>query len=310
MGSRKIAVGIDFSPESEIAAHQALDLARHIDGELVLVHAGAMVEIPVVPRSSPPATAQVVEVYRSQLELTLERDRQRLAELRQRLSGGGATVSHVLVEGFPDEGVTAAARDMGAELLVLGTHGRTGLKWFFLGSVAQRVVRMSETDVLVARGNDGVARGGYHRILVATDFSPSSVRAYEGVQRLAAAGAKIDVVHFFHGAPRVELYDSIRNALGSQDLARTIAAELTERGQRFIAERSRNDLAVQFHVVPDAPLPGILHWLEQQRFGLVALGSHGRRGFHRFAVGSVAEAVARRAPCSVLVARGPTAPDA
>ena len=60
-----------------------------------------------------------------------------------------------------------------------------------------------------------------------------------------------------------------------------------------------------FHVVHGSPLPGIVHWLEQHDFDLVSLGSHGRRGVRRAVLGSVAEAVVRRATCSVLVAHGP-----
>ncbi|HWM85550.1 MAG TPA: universal stress protein [Kofleriaceae bacterium] len=308
MVSRKIAVGVDFSAESELAAHQALDVARHIHGELILVHAIAVVDIPVVPRSSPPATAQVIEIYRSQLEHSTRRDRERLADLRMRLSDQGVPVSQLLVEGLADDGLVEAAHKAGAELIVVGTHGRTGLRWFHLGSVAHRVVRMSDGDVLVARG-EGAARGGYQRILVAADFSPSSGQALDRAVWLAAPGAHIDVVHFYQGASRAEPYEAIRAALAAADLNRTIVSELAMRGERFIAERARAGLAIRFHAIGDGPLPGILHYLERYRFDLASVGSHGRRGFHRFAVGSVAEAVVQRAPCSVLIARAGAGPE-
>jgi nucleotide-binding universal stress UspA family protein len=303
VSNRKIVVGVDFSPESELAAQHALAVASRIGSELMLVHAGAMVEIPVVPRTSPPATAQIVEIYRTQIDQALRRDRDRLSELRHRLAGQGAEVSQILIEGYADQGVVDAARELGAELVVIGTHGRTGLRWFSLGSVAEHVLRASESDVLVARG-DVVPRGGFHRILVATDFSPGSGRALDRALWLAAPAAHVDVVHFFHGASRVEPHDAIRTALAAADLNRAIAAELGARGERFVAEHARAGLALKFHVAADGPIPGIVHLLERQPYDLTALGRHGRRGSRRLAPGSVAEAVARRAPCCVLVAGG------
>ena len=64
---KKVVVGVDFSPESEIAAHQALDICRRGGHELVLVHAGAIVEIPPVSDSPAPAVREAVETYRAQL---------------------------------------------------------------------------------------------------------------------------------------------------------------------------------------------------------------------------------------------------
>jgi nucleotide-binding universal stress UspA family protein len=81
-------------------------------------------------------------------------------------------------------------------------------------------------------------------------------------------------------------------------------ADLTAAGQSFIGERHDAGPTVRFYAVAEAPLPGLVHWLERQKFDLVAVGSHGRRGVRRFLLGSVAEAVARRAPCSTLIARG------
>jgi nucleotide-binding universal stress UspA family protein len=302
MAAAKIAVGVDFSKESETAATEALRLARHVGGELVLVHVSTPVDLPGLKSATFSASQRALETLRQYLANMVARDRQRLVELRERMNGD-VHVIQALIEGDADSGLCTAAHETGSELLVVGTHGYTGLNWFLLGSVAQRVIRMADVDVLVARNRRG-SSDGYHRVLVGTDFSPSSSRALDRAVQLAAPDAQIDVVHFYHHAPHRELYDAVRAAVGA-DLNEAMMGELTASGQSFIAERSRpGGPTVRFYAVADAPLPGLIHWLERQPFDLVALGSHGRRGFRRFLLGSVAEAVAMRAPCSTLIARG------
>lgn len=302
MGSFKIAVGIDFSKESDMATTEALRLARHLGAELILVHVSAPVDVPGLKTAATAAGERAMEALRQYLSQTSARDRLRLTELRERMNGD-VHVIHAHMVGDPDSGLCTAARETGSQLLVVGTHGYTGLNWFLLGSVAQRVIRMSDVDVLVAR-NRRSSSDGYRRILVATDFSASSARALDRALELAATGGQIDVVHFYHHAPHPGIYQAVREAVGI-DLDEELLAELTASGQSFMAERKRPDgVAVRFYAVAEAPLPGIIHWLERQQFDLVALGSHGRRGFRRFLLGSVAEAVALRAPCSTLIARG------
>jgi nucleotide-binding universal stress UspA family protein len=300
----KIIVGVDFSPESELAARQALDIARHVGAEVVLIYCGETVEMPVLSGRVSPAAAEAFEqTYRAGLTRALAERREQLSSLRERLSGQGAVVSQMVSEGFPDAALCRAAEELGGDLTVVGTHGRTGLRWFFLGSVAEHVVRSSATDVLVAR-REGAGRGGYHRILVGTDFTPAAERALDRALDLAAPGALVDVVHFYNLVLPPPLYATVTSALMPDNLEQAIAATARERGAKLLASRQRPGVEIVFHALPGAPVPGIVHRLEATPHDLAALGSSGRRGFRRFMLGSVAEAVVRRAPCSVLIAGG------
>lgn len=295
----KIVVGVDFSSEAEVAAHQALGMARHLGAELVLVHVRAIVELPVVPEKAPGAERSRQERWRDHDARELAAVREELGRLRERLSGQGALVSQLLVEDYPDDGLCAAASELMARLTVVGTHGRTGLRWLQMGSVAQHVVRQSETDVLVARRG---RRDGYQRIVCATDFSASAERALDGAIALAEPGASIEVVH--HLATR---WPAGGNFAASELLSRDIdvMVELArEQGAQLLARKQVPGLELLFHVSTERPVPGIVHWLETHPCDLASLGSHGRRGVRRFLLGSVAEAVVRHAPCSVLVAHG------
>lgn len=300
MAPLRIAVAVDFSAESALAARQALELVRAVGGELLLLHA---VEWPdeVAGPSLRPEVSRALETRRARFAQAFARDQEALAVLRQSLAGQGAVVSQSVVEGHPETVLPAAARELGAELLLVGTHGRTGLGWFFLGSVAERILRASPIDVLVARG-EGAARVGFHRVLVATDFSPAADRALARVMALAAKDAAIDVVHFYNGHPYAELHDQLRS-LGDRDLDEVLVADLRAFGEKLVADQATPGHAPRFSVVRQRPIPGIVHRLEAEPYDLVALGSHGRRGLPRLVLGSVAETVARRAPCSVLIAK-------
>jgi nucleotide-binding universal stress UspA family protein len=293
-----IAVGVDFSLESQRAVRQALEIARTLDRELVLVHVA-----PVLDSLEPPPTGtRGPGRIRDHLAEMLARGREQVTELREQLAREGARVRHAVIEDLPDAGLITAAGQIGADLMVVGTHGYSGLDWLLFGSVALRVIRRSDVDVLVAREPQAV--GGFRRILVGTDFSPSASRAFDRARELAAPDAEIDVVHMYHGQAPAALYDEARGLVDAE-LDGTVMAELERAGQSFIGERRDAGPVLRFYAARGRPVTGLLGWLGHERFDLVAIGSHGRHDFTRWMLGSAAEAVARRAPCSVLVARGP-----
>ncbi|HTM23281.1 MAG TPA: universal stress protein, partial [Kofleriaceae bacterium] len=187
---KKIVVGIDFSSGSEAAIRAAMRLARHTGAEVCLVHCGVVPEHPV---GIPHGLETTADAYNKILAEHLASDRARLEELHQRLSGQGVVVSQLVTDGFADTTLVKVADELGAELMVLGTHGRTGVKRFLLGSIAERAVRLAGCNVMVARPADGT--GPYQRILVPTDFSPSARRALVTALSLAAPGATIDLLH-------------------------------------------------------------------------------------------------------------------
>lgn len=119
---KTIAVGIDFSPESTVAARQAVRIAHHVGAVVVLVHSELFVELPQVG-PEPEAQVQVaLDTYRALLARELEESRKRLTELRRSLSGQGPEVSQTLVEGATDEALCAAARALEADLLAAASR--------------------------------------------------------------------------------------------------------------------------------------------------------------------------------------------
>ena len=99
MSLKRLVVGVDFTPSSEVAVARAAELAAHHGAELVLVHAGTVPERPEVP----PSMVAARDAYLGVLSDNLAHDRARLAELHQRLVAGGINASQVIVDRFPDD---------------------------------------------------------------------------------------------------------------------------------------------------------------------------------------------------------------
>ncbi|MER3416796.1 MAG: universal stress protein [Gemmataceae bacterium] len=134
---RTILHGTDFSEHSAYALELASALARDYGARLVLVH--------VAP---PPV------VFYGESALPLE-PKEYLQSVREKLEqipvGEDIPVERVLLEGDAVDGILRTAEDKGADLIVLGTHGRTGLGRLLLGSVAEQVVRRANCPVLTVR---------------------------------------------------------------------------------------------------------------------------------------------------------------
>ncbi len=300
MGINKILVGVDFSDEANMAVKEALNVARRCDAEVVLVHVGA---IPDEPTGLPKSMEATANEYRKVLEDHLAGDRKRLEALRERVDGQGARVSHMVIDGFPDKGVCQAADELDVDLVCVGTHGLTGVKRFLLGSVAERVVRLCERNVLVARHAATDGYGGYKRVLVPTDFTDGAARALDLALEVAAPDAQIDVLHCWQLAPlSFDVFAPTKSAAESvRPMREAIKASVDANGERLLEKLDTRQQRVTFDSV-EAPAPrGIHDRLDASEYDLVVMGSHGRRGLRRFLLGSVAEVTVRHAPCSVLV---------
>ncbi len=278
----RIVVGVDFSLESLQAVDHALEVARRTSAAVTLVHVGA------VPDRPP--DDQWAEVLRGRVGQA----RDRLDELHQRLHGMGVDVEHVVVNGWPDTALTDTAHELDARFVVVGTHGRTGLRRVALGSVAEKTARLAGCSVLITRGD--AIPGGYRRIVVGTDYSPSDTRALAAALELAAPVATIEVVHVWH-PPYVEFDLDGRMIAVLRDAA---VQQAEQHRKEILATPHPPGVTIRFELedgVPFAVLDG------RDGTDLVVVSSHGRRGLRRLLLGSVAESTIRHARCSVLVAR-------
>ena len=139
---QRIVCATDFSGTAESAWEAARELARTHRAELTLVH--VFTEMPIYPEV---AVLEVQRVWEDQ-HAWVERA---LAERVDAATSSGLTARWVLKTGVAPEAIVEAATETGADLIVIGTHGRTGLSRLVIGSVAERVVRLAPCPVLTMK---------------------------------------------------------------------------------------------------------------------------------------------------------------
>ena len=143
-----VLLATDFSEAAEAAEAEGLDLARRLGAEVVYVHVGTE---PSLYGEGPFGMARVQGVYEAQRRWATD-------ELARRVEGareGGVAARFVLPDGVPHQAIVDTAAKEHADIIVIGTHGRTGLERIVLGSVAERVVRLAPCPVLTVRPRNG-----------------------------------------------------------------------------------------------------------------------------------------------------------
>ena len=137
---RRILCPVDFSEPSETALDYAVDLASRFGADLQLVH---VYQLPVY--ALPDGAMMAGPEFTTKVTNELTKALGALAEAKK---DSGVKIETHLVEGIPYREVVRMSGELEADLVVMGTHGRTGIKHLLLGSVAERVVRSSKVPVI------------------------------------------------------------------------------------------------------------------------------------------------------------------
>jgi universal stress protein A len=144
MQIRRILVPIDFSPDADQAMAWAIDLARRYDASLVLTYVVQPVAWPASPDGLVVTPSDLLATARRELGMSLDRT-------RESIETAGIHAEAVLIDGSPAREIAELARAKGVDLIVMGTHGRTGIQHALLGSVAEKVLRTAPCPVLTVR---------------------------------------------------------------------------------------------------------------------------------------------------------------
>jgi universal stress protein A len=154
---KKLLVPTDFSENSEKALMYAVRLAQRNNSSLILFH---VFELPEFVRQLPQDYSESNEETRKQLDIAMRRSAERLETLSVAVKGSDIKIETSQRLGTPYEEIVNVAREWEVDLIVIATHGYSGLKHFLLGSTAERVVRLASCPVLVVReeGRDFVSQ--------------------------------------------------------------------------------------------------------------------------------------------------------
>ncbi len=287
MPFRKILCPLDFSPGSQQALYSAMQLAVADGAELVLLHAWS---IPTM------AYATDLGVPADVVQHTLDDATVELAAAVAAASAVGVNrVTPRLVVGAPTASILAACRE-GVDLLVIGTHGRSRISRILLGSVAEYVVRRAPCPVLTVRPDARV--GPYRDVLCPVDFSAESHRAMVLAASLAPS-AGITLMHVLEARSSADRDDHV----GHSPYEGGGTAESLQLQAWAEELRTLTAVPVVTSTRVGSPGPEIARALDNRPSpDLVVMGSHGRTGFARAMLGSIAETTVLHAPCPVLVA--------
>jgi nucleotide-binding universal stress UspA family protein len=143
MSIAQVLVPVDFSPYAERALDYAIALASKLPAQVLLLHV-----IQAIPLGGTETGTALPPAYLQQIESEVN---QSIAQYLQRVTATGLVGETVIAHGVPFEEIAQLARARDVALIVMGTHGRTGLAHLFLGSVAEKVVRLASCPVLVTR---------------------------------------------------------------------------------------------------------------------------------------------------------------
>jgi nucleotide-binding universal stress UspA family protein len=227
------------------------------------------------------------------------------------LRAEGLKTTAVVVWGDPRSKIIEVAKEWGADLIVLGSHGRTGPECIMMGSVSDAVAHHAPCSVEIVRVPKGQPTPQGLRILLAMDDSKYSEAAADAViTQINPKGTQVQslsVLNPFplaeaekmasHGYPEKEYPDFVRAREGLRDQAKGNLQKTAEKlqtvgfkvNQTIVEEGDARDI--------------ILEYAHRWRADLIVVGSHGRKGIKRFLMGSVSEAVSRYAACSVEIVR-------
>jgi len=298
---KTILVATDFSEHSRIAGQTGLRLARRFDANLACVHASRMADN--APDHYQLSQAQLDE-FRQVLQNNMAQERKWLKLITDEAGRQGVKAFHQLVDGSPADAICATAKEVDADLVIVGSHGHTGIKRFLLGSIAEAVVRQCHTSVLVARPPT-ITEHGFRHVLVPVDFEKEH-HAVEWARHLVTDDATIDILHTWQLSTAVDglPVPSVPAAVHST-MVGTIIENAKQCGEQLVHQLEGGNRRVTLHLQEGYPSDAIQSFMEAQSvmYDLVCVGTHGRRRLERLLLGSVAEATVRYSPCSVLVAR-------
>jgi nucleotide-binding universal stress UspA family protein len=296
---KRILYPTDFSPCAEQALPHAVALARRFGAELHLLHALILHGYdPNNPELSFPEPEQDLQ---ERFSASVADHLSRLVKTQvagqlvvHRVQRKGISAGQVILE-------YAGERDI--DLIVMGTHGRRGLRHLFLGSVAEDVIRHAGCPVLTVHEQEKPQpEVEITRILVPIDFSDYSRQALVHAKGLARIlGARLQLLHVIEQTVHPAFYSPGRESY--LDLAPGLKADAKDELDRLLTESPGEAPEAELHVVEGHAHQQIVQFAVEHGSQLIVIATHGLAGLEHLLLGSTTEKVIRQATCPVFTVR-------
>lgn len=289
---KRILCATDFSDCSHRALGYALDFALGMEARLDVVH---------VLQSGKADASRGPDLQSLVIETSLRDKVRGLLEARYPDS---VDLPKIHCASIRSEIVPAAiidyAKEIEADMIVLGTQGQGGVKRLLLGSVAEEVVRTAPCLVLTVREDSELPP--IQRILVPIDFSDDAREALRQAREVAAIfGARLELLHTVLDPQPPDFYGDETSWNVDVHTSELVENKLKK---EFIAVGGK-EAAVSYHVRNGDPAKEIVRFVDEHSCDLVVMSTKGLQGFVRFLLGSIAETVMRKATCPILTVKMP-----
>lgn len=294
----RILCPVDLSEFSRDALHHAMALAKRYSAKITVFHAYSAPQ-PLVPVTGMPGNVHLLlpvqpdEVAKHVREFCVSS-----------LGDTGESVEIIVREGDATKEIVQLAEQLPADLLVLGTHGRSGFERLFLGSVTEKVLRTTRTPVMTIPPpltQPGPAL--YKTILCPLDFSGGSTRALDYALSLAQeADARLILLHVIESL----LGESGAAEMGHLSVAefhRYLEEDAVAQLKSIVPEQARAWSAPEERVTRDRAYREILRIAKDEGVQLIVMGVQGKGALNRLLFGSTTHHVIREAVCPVLTVR-------
>jgi nucleotide-binding universal stress UspA family protein len=292
---KKILVPLDGSQLAERALGPALRLAQEDGIEVILMR------VPLRTTMFIPAEGGYGLVFPEQADAEARDEALAyLKDVQAARVGRNFGLRVRLAEGDVAGALVDVAREEQADLIVMSSHGYSGLTRWVLGSVAEKVLDGAPCPVLVIRSPQP-----FQRALITLDGSPLAEQALEPTLAVAhGLGATLTLLRVLPDLDlrRLQGLDEYERGLSSrmvEEIHETAKAYLVQLAQKH----GRPDWPILAEVRTGLAADAILQYAEQHEIDLIGMATHGRTGLRRWLYGSVTAKVLRGAACSLLVVR-------
>ena len=290
----RIMCATDFSRFSQDVVNYGIRLAKEFHATLYICH---IVDVPTV------------SVYGEAVIGPIEHQNRFMEYARQEIENlvGDESIEYqpLITLGIATDEITRLAVENIVDLVITATHGRSGLKRFFLGSVTERLMRTLPCPLLVLRGPDEesipekLKKFPFKKILVGCDFSADSQKAFD--YSLSMAQEFESELHLVHVVEPSEYKDLFKlPAESGEKFKQDLYDMAKEKLMSMVPKDALSWITLKTSVAVGKPYEELVRYAEMNDIDLITLGIRGYGMVEELLVGSNTDRVVRRTPCAVL----------
>jgi nucleotide-binding universal stress UspA family protein len=280
----KILVPIDFSDRSEKALKVANQFAKLFKAKITPFYS----HLPISELDEPYALGLSSKMYQN-FENLEEQLSTRVREVAEKNVDKSRLDKPSVVLGNAAESIIDASEDY--DYIVMSSHGRTGFSRFLLGSVAEKVLRLANTPVLIVENESDV--DDFKKIMVTTDFSDNAAEAYPYAINIAQkSGGTVNLVHVLS----FEQFDEDEKDLSLRKIREERLKLLEKEHFGRISDQVNHELIVSKDSVHEA----IFNHVQNNDYNLIVMATVGRTGINYLMMGSTTANVVRHVETAVL----------